>query len=73
MNVGEKDCYADHVFQFEACGFEDLLDIVEGRCGLWANAACGQLAGIVTTLLACDVESIADYDAVAERKSFGGG
>ena len=69
VNVGEVDRHADHVFQFEASGFQDLLNIVEGRGGLGTDASRDQLVGIVGTLLACDVQSIAGYDAVAERKS----
>ena len=72
MNVGEVDRNADHVLQFEASGFQNLLDVVEGSGGLGANASCDQLAGLVGTLLTCDVQSIAGNDAVAERKSSGG-
>ena len=68
MNVGEKDGHVDNVFQFEARGFEDFLNIIERRGRLGPMPPAANLPESSRTLLTCDVQSIARHDAVAERK-----
>jgi hypothetical protein len=71
VNVGEIHGDADDIFQFEACGLQDLLDVIERRSGFGSNSTCDQFVGRIRTLLACDVQCVSGDDSVTEWKSSG--
>src|ERR1700690_1550684 len=69
MNVGEIDCDADDILQFEAGGLQDFLDILERGSGFRPNSAGDQFIGSIGTFLTGDIERVSGNDSVTERKS----
>ena len=58
MDVGKVDGYVDNAFQFESCGLQNFINVIERSARLGSDPSCGQLAGIITTLLPRDIKRV---------------
>src|SRR6266576_331602 len=68
LDIREVHGYGYDVFQLKSGSLDYLLNIIERRLCLGCDPARYQLSLIVCSFLACNVESVARQNSIAERK-----